>query len=310
MSLSYSDLATGAVRSWVLLYTAGLAHEAREARRAEIDSDLWEHMSASHSDGDAAQTVREMLSRWLRGITADIFWRFSLKGEPRMVSQDIFVRAGGVAILVIVASLIGLVAANFGIGTGEYFRDHFPKFAGETGRGSLGMVVGGVLAFAAVFGAGALFWTFRPYQPLMASLGAALLVVAGLAMVASVTAGVLLIDLAEEWTARGAVINDGVWASAHHVAKIHEGLGFTSAFFLIGSLAVFGGLISAKGAVPRWVGWIGAASGLALGLALIGSAAGEAPFWWTFVASAALGLLWLVVTGAWLAVKGVYQPAN
>ena len=93
MSLSYSDLATGAVRSWVLLYTAGLAHEAREARRAEIDSDLWEHMSASHSDGDAAQTVREMLSRWLRGITADIFWRFSLKGEPRMVSRHF--RPGG-----------------------------------------------------------------------------------------------------------------------------------------------------------------------------------------------------------------------
>ena len=137
---------------------------------------------------------------------------------------------------------------------------------------------------------------FGPLGPINRwSLGAALLVVAGLAMVASVTAGVLLIDLAEEWTARGAVINDGVWASAHHVAKIHEGLGFTSAFFLIGSLAVFGGLISAKGAVPRWVGWIGAASGLALGLALIGSAAGEAPFWWTFVASARLF---------------PYQPAN
>ena len=36
-------LAVGMTRSWVTLYTSGLPRELRDARRAEIDSDLWEH---------------------------------------------------------------------------------------------------------------------------------------------------------------------------------------------------------------------------------------------------------------------------
>ena len=39
---------TGAVRAWTRLYTWRVAPSLREARRAEIESDLWEHL---HADG-------------------------------------------------------------------------------------------------------------------------------------------------------------------------------------------------------------------------------------------------------------------
>ncbi len=120
-----------------------------------------------------------------------------------------------------------------------------------------------------------------------------------------------------QWVHRGGsagagvvVGTQGVWASAHHVARMHESLGFLSIMSLIFSLAIFGALVIWKGAVPRWVGGIGALSGLLLVLALIGAAISEDAFWWTFVASAMMGFLWLVVTGAWLALKGVNQPPS
>ena len=43
-------LVTGAVRSWTRFYTWRVAPSLREARRAEIESDLWEHL---HADGGA-----------------------------------------------------------------------------------------------------------------------------------------------------------------------------------------------------------------------------------------------------------------
>jgi hypothetical protein len=62
-------------RSWVQLYTRGLPAEARERRIGEIESDLWEHL---HDPGahDPEAAERELLGRTLRGIHADVWWRY------------------------------------------------------------------------------------------------------------------------------------------------------------------------------------------------------------------------------------------
>ena len=41
------------VRNWARVYTFGLTSEIREARRAEIESDLWEHAHDSELGRDA-----------------------------------------------------------------------------------------------------------------------------------------------------------------------------------------------------------------------------------------------------------------
>src|SRR5438093_9192268 len=68
-------LSVGMARSWVALYTRGLASEVRDARRSEIDSDLWEQQWLAARLGDSAfGTAIEVLTRMLLGIISDITW--------------------------------------------------------------------------------------------------------------------------------------------------------------------------------------------------------------------------------------------
>ena len=62
------------VRGWVRLYTLGLPLETRNARRTELDSDLWEQTYAWGERGPSSSGV---LLRCLRGVPADLLWRFA-----------------------------------------------------------------------------------------------------------------------------------------------------------------------------------------------------------------------------------------
>lgn len=61
-------LAVALVRAWTRIYTWGMDPRAREARIAEIESDLWESV---HS-GDR---VPDILARLILGIVDDLVWR-------------------------------------------------------------------------------------------------------------------------------------------------------------------------------------------------------------------------------------------
>ena len=59
--------AAGVARWWTRLYTAGLPANLREARRAEVESDLWE----SVTDGAPS---RHILARLALGVVDDLSW--------------------------------------------------------------------------------------------------------------------------------------------------------------------------------------------------------------------------------------------
>ncbi|MCC6268383.1 MAG: hypothetical protein IT300_12490 [Dehalococcoidia bacterium] len=65
-------LSAGFARTWTRAYTLGLDAGAKTDRRAEIESDLWEHGTSLHWSGRAAL---EMALRCLLGIPADAAWR-------------------------------------------------------------------------------------------------------------------------------------------------------------------------------------------------------------------------------------------
>jgi hypothetical protein len=72
-------LATDLTRWWVSVYSRGLPEHERAARRAEIDSDLWEHTHVGAESGQRpADTGFEILTRLLLGIPADLAWRQAL----------------------------------------------------------------------------------------------------------------------------------------------------------------------------------------------------------------------------------------
>jgi hypothetical protein len=72
-------LSARVVRRWLTLYTRGLPLDARERRCLELESDMWEHLH----DADEADAARAVLGRFLRGIPADVRWRYRTLLESR-----------------------------------------------------------------------------------------------------------------------------------------------------------------------------------------------------------------------------------
>lgn len=74
-------VAARTTRRWVRIYTRGLPLEIGERRALEIESDLWEHLQ------DPGTADREILGRTLRGIHADVWWRYRTLLEARGARQ-------------------------------------------------------------------------------------------------------------------------------------------------------------------------------------------------------------------------------
>ena len=105
-------LAVGMTRTWVALYTLGLAAELRIARRLEIDCDLWEQRQlAGYMRESPLRTAAEIVARTVLGTLSDITWRvqagLSTRPERRIkVNESPTMRA---------LVLVGLAVAAFPI---------------------------------------------------------------------------------------------------------------------------------------------------------------------------------------------------
>ena len=109
------------VRRWVALYTRGLAPAERDARRDEIESDLWAHADEAAAMGRTPSALdAEMLVRLVLGMPADISWRRAHRHstgrpQPRLVlsepaSHHVLTAVGvGTAVFGIVFATVGLL---------------------------------------------------------------------------------------------------------------------------------------------------------------------------------------------------------
>ncbi len=109
------------VRGWVWLYTLGLPPEARNARRTEIESDVWEQTHAwavpgASTPGDASS----VLLRSLRGVPADLLWRLvearthgnSTDGRPTMETLTMRSSLGRATLALMAVLIVGAIAFN------------------------------------------------------------------------------------------------------------------------------------------------------------------------------------------------------
>jgi hypothetical protein len=71
MTERLAGAATAITRAWVRCYTAGLAHDERDDRRAEVESDLHEQRAAT----TAGQFASGVAMRCVLGMPADLAWR-------------------------------------------------------------------------------------------------------------------------------------------------------------------------------------------------------------------------------------------
>jgi hypothetical protein len=112
-------------RTWVALYTAGLANELASTRSAEIESDLWEQDLAGVSFGEA-------FARLLLGMPADLSWRLEQKGTK------------GTMIAALRHNWLGLLVAGFAGAALILGTAIFIKFVGDDTNGTLGALIYGV----------------------------------------------------------------------------------------------------------------------------------------------------------------------
>lgn len=68
-------------RWWVFAYTSGLPPDARDRRRDEIASDLWEHQQEAGAKGEPPSSG--VVARVVAGIPADLSWRIDMKKLQR-----------------------------------------------------------------------------------------------------------------------------------------------------------------------------------------------------------------------------------
>jgi membrane protein YdbS with pleckstrin-like domain len=73
---------------WVAWYTRGLPGEVRDARRAELRSDLFEHRR--HAAATGQRRLRwsiQVGGRVLRGVPDDLWWRFAQQAASRPATE-------------------------------------------------------------------------------------------------------------------------------------------------------------------------------------------------------------------------------
>ena len=174
-STGFMPRSVGLVRAWVRFYTAGLPPGLRDARREEIDADLWEHAhEAAMKLQDGPPLATHLLLRWLLGLPDDLLWRLAhIRTRDVNTKEGTMVQTRDYKTMTVVAGVIaafvlGALIINTVIGEVEYQRQADVVFS--VGQKAMALVYG-PLGLAAIVGG---FWFMRK-----APMFCALLVTAG-----------------------------------------------------------------------------------------------------------------------------------
>lgn len=242
-----------------------------------------------------------------------------------MLSKITIERTAGVLLLLIVALFAALTFVEFGLDVSqEHFREGFrDKIVQNQDRFAAGLVLSSVMSVVMIGAAGALYSTFRPHEPTLATVGAYGLLAGGVLLLAGAGSGVALHDLAGEWSATGGAQAEQVLTSARAVALVFAFFANIAFFLLFGGVSAFGALIAWTGAIPRWLGWLAVFSGVLQALSLtvglvtgalwdmvMGSAIGTGLFSYLIFGSFFSAVLWLLITGGWLLVRGTQEATG
>ena len=136
-------LAVGMVRTWVTLYTLGLPRELRDARRAEIDSDLWEHQQiAELTEEPQGETTFHFLTRLLLGIPSDVTWRLEAAHSAQSERSISVNETRAMRSLVVVGVVVALFLVVTGIGAVVDALVQGDLASGQAGFGAISVLAG------------------------------------------------------------------------------------------------------------------------------------------------------------------------
>src|SRR3990170_1489573 len=137
------DLAVGMTRSWVTLYPSGLPPESRDARRTEIDSDLWEQQrTADLLNQPQGETSLQLLARLVLGIPSDVTWRLETGRSARSERSISMNESGTMRSLVVVGVVVALLLVIVGVGAVVDSLVQGDLASGQAGFGAISVLAG------------------------------------------------------------------------------------------------------------------------------------------------------------------------
>jgi hypothetical protein len=299
--------ASRVTKSWVAIYTLGLASDQRRARFAEIVSDLWEHQHDAASEGTRLPAIAlSIFGRMLRGIPSDLLWRTNVEGPQMDIRIPIERIMGGiflgmVALLLITSGISGIDTSR------DSFEGHFIDFAAKSAlENNLSAFFRIATGLSLVAGAACLYATLRERAPVLATIVGFGFLTAGALELIATALQIVLVGLSDEYVAAPAAEKAALLANGRTVALLVEttvGLGFCA---MLGSIYVLAILTARESLVPSWLIGLPILSAGIVGVSLLMETSGvwDDGLWFVLIGGGLLGVLWLMIAGFWL----VFSP--
>ncbi len=298
----FPAVAGRAARGWVAAYTLGLASSVRDARRAEIASDVWEQHADGVSAGRSAiEVAADIFSRVTRGVPADLLWRVNVEG-PQMDIRIPFERVvGGVLLGLVVLMMITASISGYDTSV-EGFDGELRRLANISDTAdSFNAVFRVLTGVALIGGAAALYATLKERSGTLAAMAAFGVCTAGILVLAANAMQMTFVALADEYVASSGARQEQLLVTARGFGVASQEVA-TSAFIalMLGTWAL-AILVGREALVPRWLVGIPVMGGALIVAALIAALFGADDMGWLgFVAGVLTSALWLLIAGLWL----------
>lgn len=299
-SPSRGTFAASIARAWLRFYAFGLPPETRERRFLELESDLWEHQGdALARRANPAQVGVEVIDRTVRGMPADILWRFQLEG-PLMQLHIPLERVLGIVLLIMtIAVPVSLTISGY-----DTARDSWSSELTRLGeipawQRSVNIAFQMVSGLALIGGGAGFLFALQSRSKVGA-------VLAGFGLA---SAGILTIIASALYSSMSGLATEHVSGNSSESLLITSRALGTTLSSLTGAtvLLLVCGVFSIAwvawrhGLVPSWLNWIPAGAGA---LAVVGITLaivfGESIAWVVLMAAFVALVLWLMVAGGWL----------
>ena len=218
-----------------------------------------------------------------------------------MLTKTAIHRITGVLLLAFLAAIIVALSTSTGIDTWEKdFHETIQEVVDNKGRFWTSTAFLGLSSVLAVALGAVMYVTFSPHERTLALLGVFGFLLVGAALMVGTFTAEALGDLASDYKRTHGPSAEIIATTARPFSHMTENMMFSgmAALPTLGMLA-FGGLIVWSRAVPRWLGWLGIASGILTPIIFA--------FWLIGIIGVMLGLIWLFLMAGWLILRGTTE---
>ncbi len=297
---SRGSIAASIARAWLRAYTFGLSPETRDRRSLELESDLWEHQGdALARNASLSQVGVEILDRTVRGMPADILWRFQLEG-PHMQLHIPLERVLGIVLLILTIA----VPVSLSISGYDTSRDSWSSELTRLGeipawQRSVNIAFQLVSGLALIGGGAGFLFALQSRSGLGAVLAGFGLASAGILTLIASALYSSMSGLATEHVSGNS--SESLLVTSRALGTTLSSLTGATVVLLVCGVFSIAWVARRHGMVPSWLNWIPAGAGaLAVAGITLAIVFGESIAWVVLMAAFFALVLWLLVAGGWL----------